>query len=453
MYKEISFAHGAANRRSLFVPLWLAEGYLFITFLMFLVTPLREEAVGLGLLTFFVAACNLAFLGGYLFFFRKPHCGSNRLTASISILRFAIGLAIVWTIAFWVQYYHDTGGGTSLATRLAHPGDSYLMRRQLLLEATSPENKPISRIGQLERALSVLYVCLPVFGILLWSKLGWLLRIGVLAAMSTVVVAAWATGTNEPLGHLAILVVCAFFIRHFGRWPRARAPGLRRRSKLTMAVAVFGTFLAFTLFMGYNLEDRVNARKWYDPRANVGELSSLSFLSPQIREAISTVWFYPANGYCGLSYALQTPFEWTYGVGSSRGIQAYLKDHLGIEGVLERTYPFRAEAEFNWPAGGFWWTMYPWLASDLTFPGVILFMFGLGWACAKTWYECTRLNDLFAAIVFALIFLTIVFEPANVQLLVSQRGVWILLGALSLYFWSRLFIPRLPARIPSSSCP
>jgi len=301
-------------------------------------------------------------------------------------------------------------------------------------------------VGQLERALSVLYICLPIFGILLWSKLGWFLRIGVLLAMSSVVVVAWASGTNEPLGHLAILVVCAFLIRHYGCWPRARASGLSGRRKLTMAVVVIGTVLAFALFMGYNLEDRLNARKWYDPRANVGELSSLSFLPPQMREAISHVWFYPANGYCGLSYALQTPFEWTYGVGSSSGIQAYLEDHFGIIGILESTYPFRAQDTFSWPAKAFWWTMYPWLASDLTFPGVIVFMFGLGWACAKSWYECTRLNDLFAAILFAMIFLTIVFEPANVQLLITQRGVWMVFGALSLYFLSRRFNPRSPFR-------
>ncbi len=415
---------------------------------MFLVTPLREEAVGLGLLTSFVVACNLAFLVGYLFFFRKPHCGSNRLTAPMPILRLAIGLAIVWTMAFWVQYYYDTGDGKSLATRLAHPGDSYLMRRQLLLEGV-PDDKPISRIGQLEMCLSVLGVCLPVFGILLWSKIGSLLRIGVVSGMSTVVVAAWATGTNEPLGELAILVACALFIGYFGRWHHARCEGPIKRSKLTMAVAVIGTIIAFTLFMGYNLENRVNARRSYDSRANVGELSSLSFLSPQMREAISMVWFYPANGYCGLSYALATPFEWTHGVGSSRGIQAYLKDYLGIDGVLERTYPFRAEDNFNWPALGYWWTMYPWIASDLTFPGVIVFMFGLGWACAKTWCECTRLNDLFAAIVFALIFLTIACEPANFMLFASKKGVWSVLGALSIYLWSQLFNPRLPREIAS----
>lgn len=449
-----TFSNITGNRGSLFVPLWLAEGYLFITFLMFLVTPLREEAVGLGLLIVFVVACNLAFLCGYLFFFRKHHCGTNRLTAPMPILRFAIGLAVVWTIAFWVQYYHDSGDGTSLAARLAHPGDSYLMRRQLLLEHV-PDSSPISRIGQLERVLSVLYVCLPVFGILLWSKLGWWLRLSVLAAMGSVVVVAWASGTNEPLGHLTILVVCSFLIRYYGRWPRSCSPDLTKRGKLTMAVAVIAAFLGFALFMGYNLEDRLNARRWYDPRANVGELSSLSFLSPQMREAISMVWFYPVHGYCGLSYALQTPFEWTYGVGSSRGIQAYLKDHLGIDDktILERTYPFRAEAEFNWPSGGFWWTMYPWLASDLTFPGVIVFMFALGWASAKTWYECTRLNDLFAAVVFAVIFLTIVFEPANAQLLITQRGIWIILGAVSLYVWSRRFNPQLPTNSPLELSP
>jgi hypothetical protein len=415
---------------------------------MFWVTPLRDEAVGLGLLTFFVVACNLAFLGGYVFFFSKYHCDSNRLTAPMAIWRFAIGLAIVWTMAFWLQYYLDTGDGRSLATRLANPGDSYLMRRQILLEGT-PDDKPISRIGQLEMCLSVLGLCLPMFGILLWSRLGWLLRGGVIAGMGTVVLAAWATGTNEPLGELAIEVACAFFIRYYGRWHRARAPGPFGRSKLKMAVAVIGTILAFALFMGYNLENRVNSRRSYDPRANVGDLPALSFLPQQTREAISMVWFYPTHGYCGLSYALQTPFEWTYGIGSSRGIQAYLKDHLGIDGVLERTYPFRAEDNFNWPALGYWWTMYPWLASDLTFPGVVVFMFGLGWACAKTWYECTRLNDLFAAMLFALIFLTFAFEPANVDLLGTKKGVWTVLGALSLYLWSRRLKPRLPREIAS----
>ena len=439
MVERDSFHDSKSGLRSLLVPLLFAEAYLFATFLMFWVTPLRDEAVGLGLLSGFVVACNLAFFAGYCLFLRKLRVLSNRPLGFLTMtrMRWVIGLAIVWTIVFWVQYYRDAGDNTSLLTRLAHPGDSYLMRRQILLEGVA-DDKPINRLGQLELCSSVLGFCLPVFGILVWSKLGWFLKSGVLFAMLSVVVVAWATGTNEPSGHLAILVVCALLIRNYGRWPRARTAGLSIRGKLQIAVAGVGIIFAFVLFMGYNLEDRVNARKGFDPRANAGDFSSLSFLPQPAREALSMVWFYPTHGYCGLSYALQTPFEWTQGVGSSRGIQAYLKDYLGVEGILERTYPFRAESNYDWPAGGYWWTMYPWLASDITFPGVILFMFGLGWAFAKTWYESTRLNDPIAGIVFALIFMTIAFEPANVQMLISKQGVWTVFGALLMYGLSRM---------------
>jgi len=429
------------NSRGLFAPLVLAELYLFGTFFLFWITSLRDEAVGLGLLTVFVVACHLALLGGYLFFFRKPRLQINSFEPPIAMMRWVTAAAVLWSVAFWAQTYRDEGDTSGLMHRMSSPGESYLMRRELFKEHVD-NLKPVSRLGQLEMCASILSFCLPVFGILIWTRLGFILKGGVVFALAIIAVVALATGTNEPFGHLVMLVSSALLIRRYGFWPAAPKPAgsARRNSQLVIAV---GVVFGFVVFMGYNLENRLNARRYYDPRANVGDLASLDFLPFEVREALSHELFYPANGYCGLSYALQMPFEWTKGVGSSRGIQGYLKDYLGVEGILERTYPFRAEKIYDWPAGGYWWTMYPWLASDLTFPGVVVFMFMLGWAFAKTWYESIRLNDPFAALVFTVIFFTIGFVPANPQLLMLKNEVWTEFGALALYCLPRTMYAKI----------
>ncbi len=82
---------------------------------------------------------------------------------------------------------------------------------------------------------------------------------------------------------------------------------------------------------------------------------------------------YWTQGYQGLSECLDLPFKWCYGLGHS----TFLMRYAGVfaanhDYFLQRSYPYRLEAETGYDVSYYWHTIYPWLASDLTFPGALV---------------------------------------------------------------------------------
>ena len=105
----------------------------------------------------------------------------------------------------------------------------------------------------------------------------------------------------------------------------------------------------------------------------------------------------------------------------------------------------RTQIATGWDAGKYWSTIYPWLASDLTFPGAILFMALVGWWLARWWVEATYGGDRLAMLLFAEVMLLIAFVPANNQIGISRPntiGALTLLVLYALSHWQR----RLPDR-------
>jgi hypothetical protein len=64
----------------------------------------------------------------------------------------------------------------------------------------------------------------------------------------------------------------------------------------------------------------------------------------------------------------------------------------------------------------YWSTIYPWLASDLTYPGAILLMAVVGWFLAKFWHEAVLQRRVLSMALFGQLALLIAFVPANNQL-------------------------------------
>jgi hypothetical protein len=80
----------------------------------------------------------------------------------------------------------------------------------------------------------------------------------------------------------------------------------------------------------------------------------------------------------------------------------------------------RTEYRTGWPAGQYWATIYPWLASDLTYPGVVVFMVLFGWLFARMWVEGAMKRDTLALIIFGQLAIVVAYIPANNQLGVSR---------------------------------
>lgn len=124
---------------------------------------------------------------------------------------------------------------------------------------------------------------------------------------------------------------------------------------------------------------------------------------------------YLSQGYYGLSLCMQLPFEWTFGVGSSYALSSLL-NKIGISGIYERTYLNRMTETFGRNGLRSWNTIFPWLASDYTWIGAILFFIPVGYFMAKAWKEVIKNNNIISYLVIVNVLILVLFTPANNQL-------------------------------------
>lgn len=149
---------------------------------------------------------------------------------------------------------------------------------------------------------------------------------------------------------------------------------------------------------------------------------------------------YLSQGYYGLSLCLQLPFQWTFGIGNSFALTSYAEQYLGMYGVFEGSYPARMEATFGWPAKMFWHTFFPWVASDITFPGTIVLMFVIGRIFAKSMWDGIAKGSVLGVCIFYFISTLIFYLPANNQLMQTRKMMIGFVVLLALWLVSGLIL-------------
>jgi hypothetical protein len=113
--------------------------------------------------------------------------------------------------------------------------------------------------------------------------------------------------------------------------------------------------------------------------------------------------FYVTHGYFPLEQALEMPFIGiTYGLGQSWFL-ARQAERLGVpESVLAPAYDRRL-TERGYVVGDFWMTVFPWLASDLTFPGTWFALALFGYLLARSWESATTTGHPWSITLFGIL--------------------------------------------------
>jgi hypothetical protein len=146
---------------------------------------------------------------------------------------------------------------------------------------------------------------------------------------------------------------------------------------------------------------------------------------------------YLTQGYYGLSLALERPYVPTYGLGGSQFLARVGSRLVHSPKFEDRPYPMRVERADGWDAYGLWSTFYSWVASDVTFPGVLILMALMGRLLAMSWLDTLEGSNPFAVGAFAVLTLMVVYLPANDQLLSSGESTVAFVGLLALWLWTR----------------
>lgn len=144
---------------------------------------------------------------------------------------------------------------------------------------------------------------------------------------------------------------------------------------------------------------------------------------------------YFTQGFYGLSLAFQVPFEWSFMLGSVRGLNSIISQIFPfVPDMVELTYPLRAGAEFGVDGLASWYSIFPWLASDITFLGALLYMCIVAWLFMRCWIQSVEYDNPIAFSFLVLLMIQYIFLVANNQLFVQRGESLATVCLLLLYF-------------------
>lgn len=131
-----------------------------------------------------------------------------------------------------------------------------------------------------------------------------------------------------------------------------------------------------------------------------------------LRELLIWVDFYICQGYYGMSLATTLSWHPMFGLGSSRWLCSEI-DAI-IPGLYHHLYSVRIEeAGYRWSDMANWHSAFTWFANDVSFIGVILVMFLIGWLFAKVYRDAIENKSPYAIGAMACLLEMLIFLPCN----------------------------------------
>jgi hypothetical protein len=432
------------RRRVRLFPLLFFFVYLNITVVLFMIGPWEYPVESTFSLYAFLALAHLAFLLGYLSAaFRQPVGYAGKFT-TCRLVKASVLVSLILllpTSRFRTgRFIPDIIGG------ITDPGGAYA-QSLTMREGGEPIIEYIRIfLGPL------LYMALPLT-VFYWDQLSRKVRIAGVISILGMVALFIAMGTNKAIADTVLLVPCLMFA--------ACCAGRLKLSRKKIVRIGAASLLSFLLFLGYfglavsSREGSPVAEGYFlSAHTRVDEDNFLIRNLPRApAAALIGLDIYLTQGYYALSLSLQEPFVPMYGVGNSMFLYRQAARITGDAGITERPYPVRIE-KYGWDAQGLWSSIYPWIASDVSFLGAILVVFLIGRLLAQSWLDTLRGDNPLAVVMFSIFVIMLFYFPANNQMLQSGEGLTAFWGILILWRRSRGRVSAIrtyarPAQVPA----
>jgi hypothetical protein len=401
------------TRRVRLLPILFFTTYLTLTVALFAFGPWPWPVEDGTRLYFFVAAAHISLFVGYLSAaYTRPKGYHGRWGAS-SLLTLSL---VVTLLLILPTSYQRTGRFIpEVLHGIRDPGAAYASSQAWRSGASTI----VEYLRIVAGPLLALLLPLTVF---YWGKLSKAKKLASLVAIGMNLAIFVAMGTNKLLADYLVLTP---WLIAAGVFSRGVSVSPKRKVIYGLAAA-----LAIALFLAFFTKGQMErpgsgALSGYFPITNsqVNESNLLiRWLSLGPRVAATSLSCYVTHGYYGLYLSLEKPFVPMWGVGNSMFLYRNAAKITGMEEIEEMPYPVRIE-EDGWDAYGKWSTIYPWIASDVSFPGTVLVVFLIGRLLALAWLDTLRGENPFAVGAFAQLAIMVYYFPANNQSLQSGESL------------------------------
>ena len=417
---------------------------VFVVF-CFLVAPVEYFGIDYFVLIAYLAALILLFSIGYLYGAKGPMevaaggsdgCRSPRYFSYLRVqglIRLLLTTSVIGVLA---QAYALLASGVEFS--LATIGANYVNYYDGYERGTADIGLTYI-LDIFRQAVSVLTV---LFGIFYYRFLSRLERYTVILIITSYLfINVIGSGKQKYLGDVVIFFTYCAMINFAAMRRRVR---LRRIAWLSIAAA-----LIFVLFV------EILKQRYVAAEIELADMNRIShhlitwdeqalifeWLGIEYGFALGSFLTYFTQGLYGLYLSFTLPFEWTFFVGNSYSLGRITEIILGENKmILESTYPYRVGEVYGWGLSK-WHSLFAWLASDVTFVGVLLMSPLFSYFYARVWVGAVSGVNAFSGPLFIYLSLGLVFSYANNQIMHGLAGVMVLLVLVLGWFmiekWSR----------------
>lgn len=420
---------------SLYGPMKVVVCYIIFTMVLHVIGPWEYRDESLLWAYVFMAAVLAAFVLGYAsviskmprFFELNEAVSWRNLNRFLTVSKIGLTLQFLLISALFIL---DIVAGKVSIESVFNPGQTYINA----LEVAYLEGDGSFLVQVRTLAAPIIYLA-NVFFIYNYSRVGKLWRYCLLITLAIQLVHGVSTrGAQKGFFDLFIMLASVGALNVY--LDKQKFMHWLRLSGLLLA-SIISLFLVFQLsrLSAYDALDYAGS----DYIRLIKDGWFFSALGNELGLSLALFVMYISHGYYGLSLCLDLPFEWTYGLGNSFALTSYADQYFGISNIELGTYPFRMQEQFGLPAKMYWHTFFPWVASDLSFFGVVPLMYLIGRGYARSFTDGLLCGSPIGALMFYFLTTLLLYLPANNQLMQSREMT---IGFLSVTIYWLVFGAR-----------
>lgn len=444
-WKGLDMAKRRGSRFLAFLPMVLGTTWILLPLLILAIAPFTLQLRNPMLTTAYIGINVAAFIVGYILATSRlagpvAHYGAIRPIRRPPWLHRALMSATLLSVLILpASVYVYTGKSILDIGVIFDQNAAYISLADIIEGDDSGARKVVSLLRGLAAPLTLTAVNLATF---YWQSLRSSEKICAVLVASTYILFSAFRGTDKEIGDLLVLILTGVIARlaylHSNVKPITTGSLAKTAGLGFLLIAVFivvfvlrksdryGGFVAFCLYGDVAC---------FEPTGNDDLSNVLGFGAAMFAS-------YLGQGYYGLSLALSTNWEWTWGIGHSRPLLTL----FGLIFDTQTLYEHGLMAQLRgagWDDRYVWSSIFPALASDLGFAGVPIFFAVIGAIYSKAWISLIKRGEAAAVVSFSLLTILVLYTPANHQLAQSfdfyfASIVWI--GAFVL--WPRKHVRR-----------